>query len=62
MDRDDEIDRRKVLAAGLGLRLDRMEEDEHKVLGEEGFERSVEKVARIEKQLGIYDLKQLTPR
>ncbi len=40
---------------------DRMEEDEHKVLGEEGFERSVEKVATIEKQLGIYDLKQFTP-
>ncbi|HET9210172.1 MAG TPA: hemerythrin domain-containing protein [Thermoanaerobaculia bacterium] len=40
---------------------DRMEEDEHKVLGEEGFERSVEKVERIEKQLGIYELKQFTP-
>ena len=40
---------------------DRMEEDEHRVLGEEGFERSVEKVATIEKQLGIYDLKQFTP-
>jgi hemerythrin-like domain-containing protein len=40
---------------------DRMEEDEHKVLGEEGFEHSVEKVARIETQLGIEDLKQFTP-
>jgi hemerythrin-like domain-containing protein len=39
----------------------RMEEDEHKVLGEEGFEKSVEKIAAIEKQLGIYDLKQFTP-
>jgi hypothetical protein len=38
-----------------------MEEDERKVLGDEGFERSVEQVAAIEKQLGIFDLKQFTP-
>jgi hemerythrin-like domain-containing protein len=41
---------------------DKMEEDEHKVLGDEGFERSVDQVAAIEKQLGIYDLAQFTPR
>lgn len=41
---------------------DRMEEAEHKVLGDEGFEKSVAQVAAIEKQLGIYDLKQFTPR
>ena len=35
---------------------------ERKVLGEEGFEHSVEKVAAIEVQLGIYELKQFTPR
>ncbi len=40
---------------------ERMEEDEKKVLGDEGFERSVEAVAGIEKQLGIYDLPQFTP-
>jgi hemerythrin-like domain-containing protein len=40
---------------------ERMEEDEHKVLGDEGFERSVAQVAVIEKQLAIYDLKQFTP-
>jgi hemerythrin-like domain-containing protein len=45
--------------AALG---DRMEEDEHKVLGEEGFEHSVEKVAALEVHLGINDLKQFTPR
>ncbi len=45
--------------ASLG---DRMEEDEHKVLGDEGFEKSVDKVASIEKSLGIYDLAQFTPR
>jgi hemerythrin-like domain-containing protein len=39
----------------------RMEEDEKKVLGEEGFERSLEQVASIEKQLGIYELGQFTP-
>jgi hypothetical protein len=31
------------------------------VLGDEGFERSVDQVAAIEKQLGIYDLRQFTP-
>lgn len=41
---------------------ERMEEAEHKVLGDEGFERSVAQVAVLEKQLGIYDLKQFTPR
>jgi hemerythrin-like domain-containing protein len=41
---------------------DRMEEDEHKVLGDEGFERSVDQVAQIEKELGIYDLAQFTPK
>lgn len=40
----------------------RMEEAEHKVLGDEGFEKSVAQVAAIEKQLGIYDPKQFTPR
>ena len=32
---------------------DHMEESEHKVLGDEGFEKSVDQVAAIEKQLGI---------
>lgn len=44
--------------AALG---DRMEEDEHKVLGAEGFEHSIEKVDKIEVQLGIHDLTQFTP-
>ena len=44
--------------AALG---DRMEEAEHKVLGNEGFERSVDQVAAIEKQLGIYDLRHFSP-
>ncbi len=41
---------------------DRMEQNEKKVLGDEGFEKSVDQVASIEKQLGIYDLAQFTPR
>lgn len=41
---------------------DRMEQDEKKVLGEEGFERSVDQVAAIEKQLGLYELSQFTPK
>ena len=41
---------------------ERMEEAEHKVLGDEGFEKSVAQVERIEKQLGIYELSQFTPR
>jgi hemerythrin-like domain-containing protein len=41
---------------------DRMEEDEKKVLGDEGFEKSVDQVATLEKQLGIYDLAQFTPK
>ena len=44
--------------ASLG---DRMEEDEQKVLGREGFERSVDRVAALERQLGIYELAQFTP-
>ncbi len=41
---------------------ERMEEDERRLLGEEGFERTVNEVAKIEKQLGIYDLKQFTAK
>jgi hemerythrin-like domain-containing protein len=44
--------------AALG---DRMEGDEKRVLGDEGFERSVDQVAAIERQLGIYELAQFTP-
>ncbi len=40
---------------------DQFEGIEHKVLGKEGFEGQVEKVASIERTLGIYDLAQFTP-
>jgi len=38
------------------------EKKEHQLFGEEGFEGMVPRVAEIEKQLGIYDLSQFTPR
>ena len=37
------------------------EDQEHKLFGSDGFEGVVEKVANIEKQLGIYDLSAFTP-
>ena len=38
------------------------ENNEHKLFGEDGFETMVSKVAAIEKQLGIYELAQFTPK
>lgn len=38
------------------------EEKEHQLFGEGGFEAIVDKVAAIEKELGIYDLAQFTPK
>jgi hemerythrin-like domain-containing protein len=37
------------------------EKNEHKLFGEDGFESMVNKVAGIEKSLGIYELSQFTP-
>ena len=38
------------------------ENNEHKLFGEDGFEKMVNKVANIEKQLGIYELAQFTAK
>jgi hemerythrin-like domain-containing protein len=38
------------------------ENNEHKMFGEDGFETMVNKVADIEKSLGIYELSQFTPQ
>ena len=38
------------------------EDEEHRKFGQEGFEGMVERVALLEKTLGIYDLRQFTPR
>lgn len=40
---------------------EQFEDEEHRLFGKEGFEENVEKVAAIEKQLGIYDLAHFTP-
>jgi hemerythrin-like domain-containing protein len=41
---------------------DLFEKKEHELLGAEGFEGQVRAVAGLEKQLGIYELSQYTPR
>jgi hypothetical protein len=38
------------------------EKKEHELFGEDGFYVIVDKVAAIEKKLGIYDLAQFTPK
>jgi hypothetical protein len=41
---------------------EQFEKQEDKVLGKEGFERTMEQVAVLEKQLGIHDLDKFTPK
>ena len=41
---------------------EQFEKEEDRLFGEEGFEKTVDQVAAIEKQLGIYDLAQFTPK
>jgi hemerythrin-like domain-containing protein len=41
---------------------DQFEKEEDKLFGDEGFEKIVDQVAAIEKQLGIYELDQFTPK
>ncbi|WP_407160235.1 hemerythrin domain-containing protein [Bradyrhizobium sp. STM 3557] len=38
------------------------EKKEHELFGEDGFEKMVARVARLEQQMGIHDLDQFTPR
>lgn len=38
------------------------EKKEHQLFGEDGFEKMVDRVASIEKQLDIYNLAQFTPK
>ena len=38
------------------------EKKEHELFGADGFEKMVDRIASIEKSLGIYDLAQFTPR
>ena len=41
---------------------EQFEKEEDRLFGDEGFEKTVDQVAAIEKQLGIYDLGQFTPK
>ena len=41
---------------------EQFEKAEDKLFGEEGFEKTVEQVDAVEKQLGIYDLAGFTPK
>jgi len=40
---------------------DQFEDQEHKLFGEEGFEKVVAKIAELEKKVGLYELAQFTP-
>jgi hemerythrin-like domain-containing protein len=41
---------------------ERFEQEEHRLFGDDGFEKAVAEVAAIEKQLGIHDLARFTPK
>lgn len=41
---------------------EQFEEREHQLFGKEGFEGQVMRVGQIERELGIYDLSQFTPK
>ena len=41
---------------------EQFEKEEDRLFGEEGFEKTVEQVAALERQLGIYDLSQFTAK
>jgi hemerythrin-like domain-containing protein len=46
----------------FGALGEQFEKKEHQLFGEDGFEKMVERVAGLEKALGIYELAQFTPR
>jgi hemerythrin-like domain-containing protein len=54
--------RRLVSAHEYDALGEAFEDEEHRKFGKEGFEGMVERVAGLEKTLGVYDLKQFTPR
>jgi hemerythrin-like domain-containing protein len=54
--------RKIVTATQLKELGEQFEKEEDRLFGEEGFEKIVDQVAAIEKQLGIYELAQFTPK
>jgi len=54
---------RKIISKNEYFALgEEFEDKEHQLFGEDGFETIVEKVANIEKQLGIFELSSFTPQ
>jgi hemerythrin-like domain-containing protein len=53
--------RQVVSANEFDAMAEDFERDEHQKFGQDGFQLYVEKVANLEKQIGIYDLSQFTP-
>lgn len=54
---------RSVVSANeFDAMADDFEQDEHRKFGEDGFETMVDRVAGLERALGIYDLAKFTPR
>jgi hemerythrin-like domain-containing protein len=51
-----------VAAKRLNELGEQFEKEEDRLFGDEGFEKTVEQVAVIERQLGIHDLAKFTPR
>lgn len=54
--------RRIVSANEYDALGDDFEKKEHQLFGSDGFEKMVDRVAGVEKKLGIYDLAQFTPK
>jgi hemerythrin-like domain-containing protein len=54
--------RKIVTPQEFGALGEDFEKKEHQLFGEDGFEQMVNKIAGIEKQLGIYDLSEYTPK
>jgi hemerythrin-like domain-containing protein len=52
---------RLLPAAEIAELGEKFEEEEDRLFGEGGFEKTADRVAAIEKELGIYDLAQFTP-
>jgi hemerythrin-like domain-containing protein len=54
---------RKIVRGGEYDALgEEFEKKEHQLFGEDGFEKMVDRVAKIERVLGIYELSQFTPK
>ncbi len=64
--REDTVLFPQLHAVWTGTEFEKMsyvfDEEEDRLLGENAFEKMVDRVAAIEKELGIYNLREFTPR